>query len=115
MPDSIVRAASRRASRRQPAKRSTKITCQKGALGLGRNLAHEVLDISQTGIRLVAREALEPGQGVVVTLQTFGHGRPRELAGVVVWCVPGADGRFCAGVRFEKPLPYGELLGLTYS
>src|SRR5579885_3469992 len=100
MPDSIVRAASRRASRRQPAKRSTKITCQKGALGLGRNLAHEALD---------------PGQGVVVTLQTFGHGRPRELAGVVVWCVPGADGRFCAGVRFEKPLPYGELLGLTYS
>src|SRR6478609_8101400 len=106
MPNSPARAANRRASRRQRAKHSTTVTCQKGLLGLGRNLAHSLLDVSQTGIRLMTREPLEPGENVLIALQSFGQRRPHELPGNVVWCVPGADGCFCAGVRFERPLAY---------
>jgi hypothetical protein len=62
----------------------------------------------------VTSEALDLGQAVVIGLQSFGQRRPHELPGAVVWCVAGADGRFCAGVRFEKPLAYGDLQGLTY-
>jgi hypothetical protein len=63
-----VRAANRRGSRRQQAKKSAAATCQKGSLGLGANLALSVLDVSETGIRLLARAALRTGQQVVITL-----------------------------------------------
>jgi hypothetical protein len=33
----------------------------------------------------------------------------------VVWGVPAADGAFCTGVRFEKPLSYRDLQSLAYS
>src|SRR5262249_12839978 len=115
MPADKSATANRRSSRRQPAKGSTRILCQKGALGLGPNLALSVLDISETGIRFLARQELPKGQAVTVTLQAVGRARPLQQAGAVVWCVPAADGRFCTGVHFEKPIPYADIQGLASS
>jgi hypothetical protein len=98
--------------RRQP-KGRLRAACRKGAMGLGPNLALTVLDLSETGVRLTVAPGLTPGQQVSVTVEGAGTPRPIERMGTVIWLVPAADGTFCAGVRFDKRLPYGDFLHLT--
>src|SRR5947209_5085336 len=106
--------ANRRGSRRQKPKGSTRVICQKGVLALGVNLAVSALDISQTGIRLMVKAALAPGQEVQVALEGICQRRPFQLAATIIWCVPAADGNFCIGARFDKALPYRDLQTLAY-
>ncbi len=101
--------ANRRADRRRSAKRSTKAACRRGTLGLGPSLTVAVLDVSQTGCRLLVTVPLEKGQGVEVTLEAMGGYRPVRGLASVVWCVPAADGNHCVGLQFEKALSYLDL------
>ena len=103
----------RRLAKRRPPKRSTKITCRKGALGIGPNLALSLLDVSETGIRLVVKEDLKVRQEVEIGLLGIGHQRPIQIMGDVVWCVPAADGNHCLGVKFQRFLSYTDLQQLT--
>ncbi len=84
----------------------TKFTCRKGTLDVGANIAVSLLDVSETGLRLVLREKLDEGQEIAMTLETPGHSRPLRIVGKVVWCLATADGKFCVGVRFNQCLPY---------
>jgi hypothetical protein len=96
-------------ARRTPAKNCCRATCRRGSLGLGLNLALAILDVSETGIRLRVREALPPGQAIEVGLEGLGHARPVGLAAQVVWCVAAAEGDYCIGAHFERPLSYPNL------
>lgn len=58
------------------------------------------IDISQSGIKLAADAAFEPGENVVVTPEDF-----RPLAGVVRW---QHDGQ--CGVAFNQVVPLSELI-----
>ena len=98
--------------RRLPAKGGTKVYLSGNPLGLGANLAVSVLDLSESGVRLVVKSELRQGQGVEVHLEHL-TSRPVKVTAEVVWCLPGADGRFVVGVRFERPLPYADLLALA--
>jgi hypothetical protein len=71
-----------------------------------------LLDASQTGVRLVVRERLEKDQAVTVILIAPGQ-EALKRAGTVTWAVPGADGRWCVGVRLHERLPYASLIHLT--
>ncbi len=51
----------RRLAQRRPAKHRVKIVCRRGALDLGPNLAVSLLDVSETGARLIVKEAVQPG------------------------------------------------------
>ena len=102
----------RRSLRRLPKSR-VRVTCRRGGLDLGPNLAVSVVDLCEGGIRLVVMEALEPGRDVSIGLEGQTHSRPTLHIGKVVWCLPTADGVFWAGVRFEKGLPYSFVLEVS--
>jgi hypothetical protein len=106
-------AAERRIARRRKPKNSAKVVCLKGSFGLGRNLAVAVLDVSETGIRLVVKEALPVNQEIEITLESISCPRPVKQIARVVWCVATADSNWCIGAHFDKLLRFNELQGLS--
>ncbi|HEV3263293.1 MAG TPA: PilZ domain-containing protein [Gemmataceae bacterium] len=98
----------RSAPRRQP-KKASKFVCRRGKLGLGPNIAVALLDVSENGIRLIAKTPLEPDTDMEIGLQPIGAHRPTLVIARVMWCIPLADGNHCVGARFEKLLPYAFL------
>jgi hypothetical protein len=108
-----TRKTNGRGSLRRSPRGKIKIWCRRGALDLGPNLALSVLDISETGVRLILREPLRLGQEVSITLEGAGGVKPAKRLGKVVWSVPSADGSHCTGVSFEKRLDYRQFLELT--
>jgi hypothetical protein len=97
----------RRAFLRRTPKRKARICCYKGALDLGANLALSLLDMSESGVRLLLKSALEPGQEVNLSFETISHRRP--VKSKIIWCVAAQDGSFCVGIRLDKYLPYQEI------
>ena len=113
MSQTTSQVRNRRITLRRRPKRTVKTTCRKGTLDLGLNLAVTVLDVSETGVRLVTKEALDVDQQVAVTLEGAHHKRPLRYTAKVVWCMETADHQFCVGLCLEKRLPYGELIRLS--
>jgi hypothetical protein len=105
VPDS---AALRSSPRFVPHVRS-KVTCYTGPCGLGMNVARALLDVSQTGARLLVTQELTAGREVEVGLLGAGQTRRTIRAAHVVWCVATAEGGFCVGLRFQKPLAEADL------
>ncbi len=103
----------RRSSRRMPPNRLARVECRRGGLGLGPNLLLSILDISETGIRLVLRAPIEAGQEAEVLLQGLGITRPEKRLARVVWVLPLDEGGYCAGLHFDKPLRYVDLQRLA--
>jgi hypothetical protein len=113
MPQTTPGTANRRRTFRRRPRKITKVACFKGALGLGPNLALDLLDVSERGVRLRVKEPLELHQQVEVHLTGLGHRRPVKVPAAVVWCVEAADGSYCIGAHFEKGLPYADLQQLV--
>jgi hypothetical protein len=104
----------RRGAARKRPKSSAKIVCVNSSLGLGPNIAVSILDVSETGIRLVSKRALEAGNEVEVSLEGVGQSRTTKILARVIWCAALADGNHCVGARFQKPIAYGVLQSLAY-
>jgi hypothetical protein len=105
--------ADRRRFPRHPVEWDVCICCRRGAVGMGPDLALDVLDVSATGIRLLLQAPLARGQCVEVILEGPGEGLPARHLGRVVWSVPVAGGRCCIGVQFDQPLSCPALRALT--
>ncbi|HEV3258845.1 MAG TPA: PilZ domain-containing protein [Gemmataceae bacterium] len=103
----------RRQSIRRMPKGKPRISCLKGSLGLGRNIGAAVLDISETGIRMIVSVPLEKRQEIEVTVEGPAQPHPVKLMADVVWCVATADNRYCIGARFQKHLNYADFGRLT--
>ncbi len=112
MSESSVAARNRRLTLRRRAKVNVKVTCRNGGLDLGVNIGVAVLDVSESGVRLLLREAVALGQEVSVSLEAPQHRRPILRLANVVWALP-AEGGYCAGVNFQKWLPYKDIFLLT--
>src|SRR5579859_3611019 len=108
MSSSPLANRNRRADHRRNPRGGIRVTCRKGAFGLGENLALGFLDVSETGIRLLLRVPLDPNQEIEVSLLTPGLRRPLQVLANVVWCQPAADGTLWAGARFQKRLRYAD-------
>jgi hypothetical protein len=106
------RQSNRRAALRRAARGGSRVACRKGVLGLGPNIAVALLDVSETGVRLLVKEALKPRQEVEVCLLAPGHVREFKHAGQIVWTVPAADGNHAVGIAFDRQLPYSAVLDL---
>ncbi len=102
---------SRRTRRKQP-KGSTRARVFPNAMGLGGNIAVQVLDISETGTRLLVKAALAPRQQFTIELECPGAGSLRLVA-TAIWCLEAADGNFVVGAEFQKLLCYLDLLRLA--
>lgn len=101
-----------RRSRRHAPKGSTKVCCYGNALGLGVNIAVSLLDLSETGIRLVMKAGVVAGQAVAVNIQGP-SGTVFKQVGTVIWVLPTSDDRLCVGIGFEKAIPYASLHTLS--
>jgi hypothetical protein len=97
-----------RRSRRQPPKGGTRVRAYGNLLGIGANLGVKLLDLSETGVRLVLKSDLPPGQQFVVELESIGS-RAVRMPCIVVWSVEAADGGFVVGAAFQKTLSYLDL------
>lgn len=111
--DATPRRNSRR-HRRQPPKQSTKVRAFRNALGLGPNIASEVLDLSESGVRLLLTENLRAGTEFEVSLESAAH-KPVRVLAQIVWSVATAQGLFVVGASFQKALPYATLQALSRS
>jgi PilZ domain len=113
MSDAAPPDKNRRRCRRRAPRSRVRVTCRRGGLDLGPNLALSVQDLSEAGVRLVVKEPLEPGREVSIGLEGQSHSRPILRGGVVIWCLDRPDGAYWIGVRFEKELPYTLVLELS--
>jgi hypothetical protein len=107
MDDNDPRPDGRRSSRLIP-RRTTRIICYRGALGLGKNLTRGVKDISQGGVCLLLAEELPVDQEVEIQLESIQHSRPLKVPGKVAWVRP-VDDLFLTGILFDKALSYRDL------
>jgi hypothetical protein len=106
-------AKNRRLTMRWPPKGPPEVACFRGALGLGANIAVSVLDISESGIRLVVKVPLKNGEEVEINLTPPGVGKPFRIMADIAWCVATSDGKHCVGARFQKYMSYADLQRLT--
>jgi hypothetical protein len=112
MSDPKPATPNRRRGKRHQLKCSTKASCPK-ARGLGKDVAVSVLDLSETGIRLLVNEPLANGQEVEIILDSVITRKPLKVPGTIIWGVPAADGNHCIGVSFRQPVPYADMLKLV--
>lgn len=103
----------RRQSRRRAARQSIRVQCRRGAFGFGPNFADSFLDVSEGGIRLVSRAALELGQQVEISLEGSAMGRGLTRVAKVVWSLALENGNHCVGLQFEKRIAYADLQKLA--
>ena len=103
----------KRLSRRSPAKSTTHVRVYRSALGLGPNIASALLDLSETGLRVVLKESIDLGREVEVSLESAATGRTLKATAAVVWVVPAADLTFIVGLRLLKAISYSDLMALS--
>jgi hypothetical protein len=102
----------RRHCRRKPPRQAIKVQCRRGSFGFGVNMADSFLDVSEGGVRIVVKAALDIGQDVEIRLEGL-NTRPVIRVAKVVWSLPLQNGNHCIGVHFEKPLAYADLQRLA--
>jgi hypothetical protein len=102
----------RRSSRRKP-RRSVIVECRKGSHELGANLAKELLDTSDSGIRLVVAQALDLQSEVTIVISGYGMKEPIKCLGIVRWRLKLESGLFCIGVHFRKQINYRDWQNLA--
>jgi hypothetical protein len=75
---------------------------------LGPSLAAELRDISEDGIRLIVRKALEQGSNIQVSIQPPDDGAPVVCALEVIWCA-ASGAAYLVGGRFQNRLSDDEM------
>ncbi len=103
----------RRRSQRRKARTSVKVQCRKGAHGLGADLAITVLDISDSGVRLVVKQALDLSGEVEIIISGYGMKQPIKRIAEVRWQLQLENGHFCAGIEFQKHIDYRDWQNLA--
>jgi len=83
-----------------------------GTRGDGKDVAAGVMDMSESGIRLMVTDPLPDGQEVVVSVGS--NGREWKASGRVMWSLEKAsNGMDWVGVLFTSPMPENTLMELT--
>jgi len=72
-------------------------------------VALSVLDVSESGLRLLVKGPLSPGDEVEISLEGTAQAKPFKMTAQVAWALPTADGSYCVGVKFQRDLRYADL------
>jgi hypothetical protein len=100
------KAANRRKSPRRKVRATVKLECRKGTYGFGSNITQTVLDLSDTGVRLVVNQELTLLGEMEVLITSYGMRESIKRIAIVRWQVKLENGSFCVGIEFEKRLQY---------
>jgi hypothetical protein len=103
----------RRLTRRKPPKGRVAVGCYRGSWDMGENLGVSMLDVSESGVRLLVKDPLAVGLEVLVILEGSTNVRPLKRLGKVIWTIPAPEGNHCIGISFHKRVEYRELVNLT--
>lgn len=106
MENNDKKAENRRKSMRRKPRTSIKIECRKGSTGLGANLAHSLLDISETGVRLVVAHEVPPMGEMELIVSGYGMKDAIKRLANVRWQLKLENGQYCIGVEFQKRIAY---------
>jgi hypothetical protein len=98
----------RRVWRRRSVKRSVRMTCQLGSMGLGPNIALSACDVSEVAARFVAKVALAAGQEVEMSFLGPGRNRPLKRMAKIVWCVQRDPSTWWTVARFDQRIEYAD-------
>jgi PilZ domain len=98
--------ANRRRSQRRKPRSSVRLECRKGSLGLGANIANCVLDVSDSGVRLVVTQPLDLLSEVEVVIAGYGMKGPIKRLANVRWQLKLDSGLYCTGVEFQKHINF---------
>jgi PilZ domain len=104
-----VSRTDQRLTRRRQARSGAKVEFRRGTMGLGRDLAVSLIDVSEDGLRVRLTAEVKPGEEAELLVSRPGGGKALKTAAEVRWCMPAGDGTFLVGVRFRKRLAYREL------
>lgn len=105
-------ARNRRITQRREARRSVRVECRKGTMGLGKDFGDMILDVSEDGVRIMLKEELPLKQEVEVVMYPEGSRQAIKRLGNVVWIVKVEEKRFCAGLKFQKRMPFADVARL---
>jgi hypothetical protein len=105
--------ADRRMSDRRRPRPGTRVDVRRGGLGLGPNIALELVDVSAGGAKVLVRGHVRRGDRVVVGVRPPTKGWEVRTQSEVCWCLVAKDGTALVGVRFQRPLTLGEVDELT--
>ena len=108
-----AKVQNRRRSQRRKPRTSVKIQCRKGTYGLGANLGSSVLDVSDTGVRMIVKEPLSPPAEVEIIIIANGMRDPIKRIGTIRWQVKLENGLFCTGIEFQKRIDYRDWQNLA--
>jgi hypothetical protein len=82
-------------------------------MDLGVDISLGILDVSETGIRLLVGQKLNQDDEVTVTLDSPNIGRPLRIVSRVAWCVQTRNNIYCAGIQFDKRLRYMDITSMA--
>jgi hypothetical protein len=105
--------ANRRRSQRRKPRSTVKIECRKGSYGLGSNVADSVLDISDSGVRMVVSQPLEMLAEVEIIINGYGMRASIKRISMVRWVLKLENGMYCVGIEFQKPISYRDWQNLA--
>jgi PilZ domain len=88
------------------------VTCLASPPDPDPDLGLALLEVSRSGVRLLLRRALDPGQAVTVTLRVPLL-PPIRRRGIVRWSSETEDGRCVVGLELSPPLDAGDLARLA--
>jgi hypothetical protein len=108
-----TKGINRRQSQRRKPRNSVRLECRKGTTGLGVNIAVSVLDVSDTGARLVVSQPLTLQSEVETVISGYGMKASIKRLAHVRWQLKLESGQFCTGVEFQKRLPYRDWQNLA--
>ena len=108
-----VKPTNRRLSQRRRARSAVRVECRKGSVGLGANIAVSVLDVSDTGARLILMQPLDVQQEVETIISAYGMRAPLKRLANVRWQVKMENGQYCTGIEFQKRLVYRDWQNLA--
>ena len=103
----------RRDSMRKLPRGTVKVECRKGCTGLGANIAVSFLDMSEGGVRLILKAPLGVKDEVEVVITNLSMSKPVKRLANVMWIVVLENNQFCAGLSFQKRLPFANIQQLA--
>jgi hypothetical protein len=112
-PTNTTNVANRRASLRKPPRRTIRLQCRRGALGLGPNLGSSYINVSETGVQVVTNVPLAVGDEVEIIFDGFGMKTTVKRTGDVRWATAVEGGGCRAGIHFQKPIPFRDVQAIS--
>jgi len=108
----LSNGANRRgAIRRKP--KGVEVSCRRGALGVGPDIAVMLRSLSESGARLIVTTSLKSGEEVELEFRAAAFPKSIRMMAEVVRSKAVPGNMHCAAVRFQKRLGYAEFTRLT--